>query len=83
MLKNSIQLKNEVETFTNTKSQVFYSKKSDFYNIDQICKKNKIDILDNITPYYNNRLSIYKLPKYLKLFIFVLIVIIISIFIFQ
>lgn len=39
MFDNNIPIKNEIETFTNTKSQIFYCKKSDLNELDTICQK--------------------------------------------
>jgi hypothetical protein len=83
MLENNILIKNEVEQLTNTNSQTFYSKKNDFNKIDEICKENNIIILDGITPYFNNEISIKKLPKSIQIIIQILIFLIILFFLIQ
>ena len=82
MFENDIKVLNE-EDFTGSQSQVFYSKKSDFNKIDEICKENEIVILDTITPYFDNNFSIQKLPKVLKVIVQIIILLIIIFFLIQ
>lgn len=83
MAENNILIKFEIEKLTNTKRQVFYSKKSDYSNIDEICRQNNIVILDEFSPYINERFTIQGFSKPLKIAFQILIFLIILFFIFQ
>jgi hypothetical protein len=83
MAENNILIKCEIEKLTNTKSRVFYSKKSDYANIDEICKQNNIVILDELSLYINERFTIQSLSKPTKIAIQISFFLIILFFIFQ
>jgi len=83
MAKSNILIKCEIEKLTNTKSQVFYSKKLDYASIDEICKQNNIVILDECIPYFNERFTIQSVSKPVKIILQILFFLIILFFIFQ
>ncbi|WP_299016724.1 hypothetical protein [uncultured Polaribacter sp.] len=83
MRENNIPIKNEIETFTNTNSLVFYALEQDFLKIDIVCVKNNIEIIDNITPYFTTNFNFRKLPKSILVILKIILFIIILFFMLQ
>ena len=80
--KYKLDIKTEIDSLTDSKTQVYYIRRTDFPKLDELCKKYDIAIVDDYAPYTREQFNLHNFPIWVRITIIILISIFISILIF-
>jgi hypothetical protein len=73
--KYNLEIKTEIDTLTDSKTQIYYIRRTDMPKLDELAKQYNIDIVDDYAPYTREHFSLQRLPKWLRIPAIILILI--------
>ena len=79
--KYDLDIKTEIDTLTDSKTQVYYIRRVDFPKLDELCKKYEVRILDDYAPYTREQFNLSNFPVWVQVPVIILIIVFIIILI--